>query len=235
MKKTTLAILATLLFAAQGLWAQTIVETEADLLNAVQNSQTVKLGKNITTASQGGRLDINNGVTVTLDLNGHTLKRQMTAADDGGQVIYIADGGKLTITDSGTGGKITGGWARQGGGIYVEAGGELTISGGTITGNRSDKREGTDYGYGGGIENHGTLTITGGVITGNTAGQFGGGIHNEGTLNITGGSITDNTAGTYGGAIYSNSYRDKDDGRRLAGKPTAGGLYIHNGRKVMIK
>ncbi|MBR3455881.1 MAG: hypothetical protein IKH26_11190, partial [Bacteroidaceae bacterium] len=25
------------------------------------------------------------------------------------------------------------------------------------------------------------------------------------------------------------------DGRRLAGKPTAGGLYIHNGRKVVIK
>ncbi len=207
MKKATIAILAALLTVAQGLWAQTIVETETDLLNAVQNSQTVKLGKDITTASQGGRLGINNGVTVTLDLNGHMLKRQMTAADDGGQVIYIANGGKLTITDSGTGGKITGGWARQGGGIYVEAGGELTISGGTITGNRSDKieGEGTNYGYGGAIENHGTVTITGGVITGNTAGQFGGGIHNEGTLNITGGSITDNTAGTYGGGIYSNS------------------------------
>ena len=204
MKKATLAILAALLTVAQGLWAQTIVETEADLLNAVQNSQTVKLGKDITTASQGGRLDINNGVTVTLDLNGHTLKRQMTAADDGGQVIYIADGGKLTITDSGTGGKITGGWARQGGGIYVEAGGELTISGGTITGNHADTKDG-GYGFGGAVENHGTLTITGGVITGNTAGQFGGGIHNEGTLNMTGGSITDNTAGTYGGAIYSNS------------------------------
>ncbi len=25
------------------------------------------------------------------------------------------------------------------------------------------------------------------------------------------------------------------DGRRLAGKPTAGGLYIHNGRKIVIK
>ena len=207
MKKATLAILAALLTVAQGLWAQTIVETETDLLNAVQNSQTVKLGKDITTASQGGRLGINNGVTVTLDLNGHTLKRQMTAADDGGQVIYIANGGKLTINDSGTGGKITGGWARQGGGIYVEAGGELTISGGTITGNRADKieGEGTNYGYGGGIENHGTLTITGGVITGNTAGQFGGGIHNEGTLTITGGSIMNNTSEQYGGGIYSNS------------------------------
>ena len=25
------------------------------------------------------------------------------------------------------------------------------------------------------------------------------------------------------------------DGRRLAGKPTAKGLYLHNGRKVMVK
>ena len=199
-------LLAMMAGAAQGAWADSNVTTEADLLEAVNTSQTVTLEADITTPSQNGRLDISSGVNVTLDLNGHTLTRPMTAADDGGQVIFVANGGKLTITDSSNDkkGKITGGWAYQGGGIYVQSGGELTINGGTITGNRADKK-GDGYGFGGGIENHGTLTITGGVITGNTAGQFGGGIHNEGTLNITGGSITDNTAGTYGGAIYSNS------------------------------
>jgi predicted outer membrane repeat protein len=201
MNTKLLVIIALVYSIAHGAWADTTITTEAELHTAVQTSQTVTLGTDITLNS---RIDIG-GTTVTLDLNGKTLKRAMTAATDGGQVIYIANGGELTIKDCGTGGKITGGWAYQGGGIYVEAGGTLTISGGTITGNRADRKEGSSHGYGGGVENHGTLTISGGTITGNTAGQFGGGIHNEGTLSMTGGSIADNTSGQYGGGIYSNS------------------------------
>ena len=200
MKTKTLSILATLLIVAQTAWAQCHPLNVGALYEAVRTSQTVILDHDFTLSD--GRLDID-GTTVTLDLNGHTLTRPMTAADAGGQVIFVKDNGKLTITDSGTGGKITGGWAYQGGGIYVAAGGELIITGGTITGNRADQIAGGGYGYGGAIENHGTLTITGGTITGNTAGQFGGGIHNEGTLNMTGGSIASNTAGTHGGGIYN--------------------------------
>ncbi len=199
-------LLALMAGASQGAWAQANVTTADALYDAVTKNQTVTLGQDITLRTDG-RLHID-GKTVTLDLNGHTLTRPMTAADAGGQVIAVMNGGKLTITDSSgsNSGKITGGWSYQGSGIYVYENCELTINGGTITGNRSDKieGEGTNYGYGGGVENHGTMTITGGNITGNTAGQFGGGIHNEGTLTITGGTIADNTAGTYGGAIYSN-------------------------------
>ena len=202
MAKRIFLSLATLLIVAQTVWADITVTTESDLRTAVQTNQTVTLGGNI---NLNGRLDID-GKTVTLNLNGHTLTRQMTAADAGGQVIAVMNNGKLTITDKAdNSGKITGGWAYQGAGIYVYDGCSLTISGGTITGNRADQIAGGGYGFGGGIENHGTLSITGGKITGNTAGQFGGGIHNEGTLTMTGGTIADNTAGTYGGAIYSNS------------------------------
>ena len=205
MKKLLISLL---LFAGmmQTAWAQITVTTASELLESVKTSQAVKLGTDITTASEGGRLDINNGIDVTLDLNGHTLTRQMTSAGDGGQVLFVANGGSLTINDSSddASGQITGGWAYQGAGIYVQEGGTLTINGGTITGNRADTKDGA-YGYGGGVENHGTLTITGGKITGNTAGQFGGGIHNEGSLTMTGGTITDNTAGTFGGGLYSNS------------------------------
>ena len=206
MRTTNKLILSTLMLtiiALQGAWAQGTAMTE-DALRSLVNTdqQRVKLGTNITLTN--GRLDIN-GTTVTLDLNGHTLSRSMTAANENGQVIFLKNNGKLTITDGGTDGTITGGWSFQGAGIYVSEGCELTISGGTITGNRADQIAGGGYGFGGGIENHGTMTITGGTITGNTAGQFGGGIHNEGTLTMTGGTIADNTAGTYGGAIYSNS------------------------------
>ncbi|MBQ4294788.1 MAG: hypothetical protein II755_04290, partial [Prevotella sp.] len=205
MRTTNKLILSTLMLtiiALQGAWAQGTAMTE-DALRSLVNTdqQRVKLGTNITLTN--GRLDIN-GTTVTLDLNGHTLSRSMTAANENGQVIFLKNNGKLTITDGGTDGTITGGWSFQGAGIYVSEGCELTISGGTITGNRADQIAGGGYGFGGGIENHGTMTITGGTITGNTAGQFGGGIHNEGTLTMTGGTIADNTAGTYGGGIYSN-------------------------------
>ena len=202
MKRKSIAILATLLIVAQAAWAQCTAMNVGALYDAVRTNQTVILNGDFTL--DNGRLDID-GTTVTLDLNGHTLTRPMAAADAGGQVIFVKNNGKLTITDSGTEGTITGGWSFQGGAIYVSEGCELTIEGGTITGNRADQIAGGGYGYGGAIENHGTLSITGGVITGNTAGQFGGGIHNEGTLTISGSSITNNTAGTYGGAIYSNS------------------------------
>ncbi len=199
-------LLALMAGAAQGAWAQITVMTEVALYETIRvsQSQTVKLGYDYTLSK--GRLDFDN-VTITLDLNGHTLTRPMTAADAGGQVIAVMNGGQLTITDSSAdkSGTITGGWAYQGGAIYVYEGCELTIEGGTITGNRADQISGGGYGFGGGVENHGTMTITGGNITGNTAGQFGGGIHNEGKLTITGGTFTGNTAGTYGGAIYSNN------------------------------
>jgi len=176
--------------------ADATVTTESDLRTAVQTSQTVTLDENITLSS--GRLVIS-GTTVTLNLNGHTLSRSLQAADADGQVIFVANGGKLTITDAdGNNGKITGGWAFQGGGIYVNEGCELTISGGTITGNRADQIAEGGYGFGGGIENHGTMTMTGGVISGNTASLYGGGIYQNGTLNIQGNPVID--------ALYLTSY-----------------------------
>ena len=191
MKKKAFSILATLLFVAQSIWAQCTALNVGALYEAVRTSQTVILGNDFTL--DNGRLDID-GTTVTLDLNGHTLTRPMAAADDGGQVIAVMNGGKLTITDSGTGGKITGGWAYQGGGIYVYAGCELTITGGAITGNRADTKNGY-YGYGGGVEvqSGGTLTMTGGTITGNTAGGAGNGVYQNQnvTFNIQGNPVVD--------------------------------------------
>ena len=195
-KRKSLVFLAALLITAQTAWAQVTVTTVDGLLEAVKTSQTITLGADITTLSSGGRLDINNGITVTLDLNGHTLKREMTAVHPGGQAIIVNEGGNLTIMDSGSGGTITGGWA-NGGGIYVREGGVLTITGGTISGNTA-----TD---GGGICNEGTATIKGVTISGNTVSSDGGGIGVWGTANgsvvLTDVTITDNTAQANGGGI----------------------------------
>lgn len=119
---------------------------------------------------------------VTLDLNGYVLK--MTGA---GSVIYVEPGATLTLTDSkpraihkftpnandlwvldetnGTktvrGGVITGGSEGNGGGVKIETGGSLTMTGGNIVGCRVNGQGGGVYVSGGS-----TFTMTGGSIAG---------------------------------------------------------------------
>ena len=101
----------------------------------------------------------------------------------------MASGKELTITDTGTGGKIKGGNNTEtGGGILNE--GTLNIQGGTITSNFADT--------GGGIYNGGTLVLSGGNITGNTA-ALGGGVYTGGTLQMSGAPIG---TGNTGGDVY---------------------------------
>ena len=59
MRMKTFGILATLLIAAQSLWAETTATTESELYEAVKSSKTVTLGGDITLNS--GRLDIGSG------------------------------------------------------------------------------------------------------------------------------------------------------------------------------
>lgn len=73
----------------------------------------------------------------------------------------------------------------------------LTISGGTVSGN---KATGTVDVGGGGLWLRANTSITGGTISGNSA-MYGGGIQNWHALDITGGVIENNTASQNGGGI----------------------------------
>ena len=104
--------------------------------------------------------------------------------------------------------KITGGYAVNGGGIYMNYNdANVTIAEGTvITDNGADAGTsfGTDLKLGGGVYAKGTLTMTGGTISGNTA-YRGGGISLYGaTFIMTGGTIGGNRAEQYGGGVYIN-------------------------------
>jgi len=156
MKQKLLSTLFLLLAIGKGALAQTTVTTESELRTAVQTSQTVTLGADIALAD--GRLVID-GTTVSLNLNSHQLSRSRPAANQDGQVVFLQNSGKLTLTDNdGDNGKITGGWSFQGGAIYVGTGCELTVSGGTLTA--------TGYATDSGIRCYGgaTINITGGTI-----------------------------------------------------------------------
>ena len=73
-------------------------------------------------------------------------------------MFWVRNNGNLTIIDSAGGGKITGGWANNGGGINIQEGSVCTIAGGTITGNKAEDS-------GGGVLVRGKLIMTGGTGT----------------------------------------------------------------------
>jgi hypothetical protein len=125
------------------------VSTDAEIRAAVQvNNANIQLGADINLSNKTLEIPKNN--TVTLDINGHKLDRQLTQrGQGGGQVITVRQGATLNLSN----GTLTGGWG--GGGGMVNEGGIATLTNVIITGNVAEDR-------GGGIYNYGTLTMTGG-------------------------------------------------------------------------
>ena len=178
------------------------VATDAEIQAAMEMDGIVTLTEDITLSKQ---LTIGAGRTVTIDLNGHKLQRNVLDNDWYNMVIH--NFGTLTINDATyIIGQITGGRAHGGGGIYCEDGSKLYFNGGTITGNTVTTRDGAG-GIGGAIfVQHGAeVTINGGDITGNSA-EKGGGIFvaANGKLTLYDAEIYKNSA-TYGGGIYNEA------------------------------
>ncbi len=169
------------------------------------------------------KLTINKNKSVTLDLNGKTLK--------GG--ITVDEGASLTLTDSAGGGMVDGFNSSSAGnigvfvvrgaefimengiicnhtssGVFVDPTGSFTMNGGKISDN-------IGY-YGGGVRvefqdgiGRGTFTMNGGLITGNTANvssySEGGGVFVDGYFYMNGGTITGNTSYEGNGVFVSNT------------------------------
>ena len=157
-------------------------------------------------------LSVPYGTTVTLDLNGFTVNRNLESKTRYGYVIYVS--GTLNLYDSGETGKITGGYSSQysdsgtiytGGGFCV-MGGTLNMYGGEVTENNS-----SNYGNGGGVfvTEGGTFNMHGGKITKNSSYNPGGGVcvRNHGTFTMNGGEISGNS-GSAGGGVYLNGSGD---------------------------
>ncbi len=244
-------LLVLLCVVVQGAWAQTKVANEDELRAAVQtNNAEIQLTADIALSNY---LGIDNGITVTLDLNGHTLSRSLSAADPDGHVIWILTGGTLTVKDSSgnNSGKLTGGWAYNGGGINVSKNSTLYFQGGTITGCKGSAtgggicNKGTCYFEGGVIDNCWsldcggifnfdagcTLTISGGTIQNCTSDRGGGCVVNNGTLTISGGTFTGNRCQTGGGGVWNSPGATMTiTGGTITGNSAAlygGGIYSH--------
>lgn len=169
------------------------ISTWAELEAALNNGGYMILTADVTPENPfwADALVVPDGVTATLDLNGHVVDRGYTEQGFDGSVIKIS--GTLTLTDSAptashngavaytdpvtgdsvevTGGVITGGWPEQfGGGVQI-TGGAFHMQGGSIAGNSVGKNGfGAMEGLGGGVYlESGSFTMSGGAIVGNKA------------------------------------------------------------------
>jgi hypothetical protein len=163
----------------------------------------------LTLGSDGSLFTIGSQVTLRLD-DKATLKGK---TNNNASLVSVLAGGRLIIEE---GAKISGNSSSaSGGGVYVNANGNVTMNGGEI----SDHTVATSSSYGGGVYiAGGTFTMTGGEISDNTASSsyspysYGGGVYvaSNGSFIVTDGTIRNNTASTsysyssysYGGGVY---------------------------------
>ena len=211
MKRRLLPILMTLvLVCALPIWAAFV--TSGDVTNPLLTTAAASemaLQERINQANAGATITLNSNTEIaatlqitknlTLDLNGHVLK--MTGD---GSVLEVSDRATLTITDSSTAksGTITGGNARDGGGVYIgdnSSEGHLVMTGGTITGCA------TDHGRGGGVlVYNGSFTMSGTAKITNCTAVWGGGVvvhTGSSTFTMNGGEISDCKASYTGGGV----------------------------------
>ena len=187
-------------------------------------------GKNITVSS--------NGVLEVYDCKSETVH---TFGDDDGLWLWDDTLTGNAVKHSVTGGLITGGRAKQGGGLSIN--GSVTMHGINVCGNKvlETATSGTAI-YGGGVyvTSSGSLTMDGGSICGNFASYWGGGLYLDGgKVELKGTRIEQNVAGSHGGGVYSrrNNGSLTMNGGSLSdnvSKSYGGGIFIYGGSVTAV-
>jgi hypothetical protein len=165
---------------------------------------TVTSSDSLVKVTLGGELEINDGVTLTDNMNTGTS----------GGAVNLASSSILTMN----GGTISNNAGRSGGGVYANNS-TMTIGGNAVISGNSNSAAMA----GGGVYITGSaasLIMTGGTISGNTASTSGGGVYvDAGTFTMTGGTISGNTAPSGGGGVYVyNGIFTKSGGGTIYGR-----------------
>ena len=176
------------------------------------------------------RLIVSEGKTVTIEMNGYKINRNLSESESDGETIYIDENSTLTLTGNNCpdkeiefkgydessdkknlslncGGMVTGGYSSNGaGGIHMKEGTTLNLENVAVAGNKSV----TDTTGGGGIDMYNdecTLNMQKSKIAYNFA-HYGGGIYTDGEndyINMSQSSqVANNYASVSGGGIYSD-------------------------------
>jgi hypothetical protein len=147
--------------------------------NASADADTIEFASSLFTGGAG---------TITL---GSSLPAIVTATTAG--TLTITGPGSSSLIISG----LDGGNNNRNFNIFnVDSGGNLSISGVTVSGAKTS-------GNGGAFNNQGTLAVSNSTLSGNSAGTFGGAIfNNNGAITLTNSTLSGNNA-TYGGGIFN--------------------------------
>jgi predicted outer membrane repeat protein len=181
---------------------------------------------------QGGGLRATGALTLTLGvITGNT------GETGGGMWIGSSAGVNMSVTDSTVAGNHAvdrpgglGANAEDGGGVYVDTDGAVSIQRSTISGNDASRNGGGLYfrdNPGGGA---GTVSLTNDTLSGNTAANNGGGLYVEsGVFSVNYSTIPlnvadqDNTGGGQGGGAYAAAGTATFQNSILAGNTTRNG------------
>ena len=149
-------------------------------------------------------------VTVILNMNGHTINRNLDECTFSGEVIYVDENATIEIND----GTITGGFSDNGaGGIHIKEGAHVTLNNVNVDGNRILMDDG------GGIAVYdATLIMNGGSVSDNICGSsflvvsYGGAVYAEdSTVILNDVSVRNNQASTIFEAMGVAIYADNSD------------------------
>ena len=173
------------------------------------------------------------GMDIVMDLNGHTLTVDKSAAEAGKDTNNITVYGQLTLKNGSLSGSASSLGNENTRGVFVCYGGRLILGEGSqITGYSASGRGGGVY-----VSDGAGLSMNGVKIHDNCSGISGGGawVYRTSNLSYENGSITGNKAALNGGGLYIQ----KDDsasitwgsGISITGNHAdhnGGGLYIHS-------
>ncbi len=228
-------------------------QDEAAFLRMALNAEEGSLQAQINAVKEGESAQITldrdyteniviwDGLTISLDLNGHILSPDTQKRVGKGTVNTITVYGTLMLQNSGNengavANRAPDGPAERVRGVAVGSGGEFLLQSGAI-------EDFQVYGNGGGVlvEEHGVLTIEGGSIRNNTATQNGGGVftYDGDSFTMAGGTISGNTAQDGGGvfAYLMSSGSCVLNNQTLIAENTAigngGGFYLYEAAETI--
>lgn len=189
-------------------------------------SGSAVITRNKTASSLGGGGVFMNGSDTVYALNefimsGNAVISENTATNGNGGGVYMNSAPEVTMN----GGSITGNTAaNNGGGVYAFSG-TFTMNDGTIAGNKATAKNG------GGVYANGStvFTVKDGTIGGSTAAdanaaKYGGGVYiSNGTFTISGGKVTGNSAVEDGGGVRLSKGTFNMSGSAVISRNTADG------------
>ena len=177
----------------------------SNIQSAINGGQrSITLNADLVAGEGDGPLTVPSGRTVTINLNGHKIDRNLSAPTQNGSVFYV-NGGNLIIEDRTGGGMITGGNTTGNGGAVNIASGSFTFYSGTISFNKAAGNGGAVY-----TEN-GRVSISNGTISYNICGGTGGAVYTAGEesiLSFTNSSVITGNAAKGGNSSIGGVYAD---------------------------